>query len=42
MAEPLQPAIASDDDYARRLGDGTFWEPLVRAALDYLVGTPRW
>jgi hypothetical protein len=41
VSELLPPAIASDDDYARRLGDGTFWEPLVRAALDYLVGTPE-
>jgi hypothetical protein len=41
MSELLPPAIASDDDYVRWLGDGTFWEPLVRAALDYLVGTPE-
>lgn len=41
VSELLPPAIASDDDYARRLGDGTFWEPLVRAALDFLVGTPE-
>ena len=28
------PAFASDQDYADRLGDGAFWEPWARAALD--------
>jgi hygromycin-B 7''-O-kinase len=30
----LPPAFASDQDYADRLGDGAFWEPWARAALD--------
>lgn len=34
MAGLLQPVIASDDDYARRLGDGAFWEPWARAAFE--------
>jgi hypothetical protein len=34
VLELLPPAIASDEDYARRLGDGALWEPLARAALD--------
>ena len=34
MSELPAPAIASDEDYARRLGDGALWEPLARAALD--------
>src|SRR5262245_47392890 len=34
VLELLPPAIASDEDYARRLGDGAFWEPLARAALE--------
>jgi hygromycin-B 7''-O-kinase len=35
VPELRPPAIDSDDDYARRLGDGAFWEPLARAALDH-------
>jgi hygromycin-B 7''-O-kinase len=34
VPELLPPAIASDEDYAGRLGDGAFWEPWARAALD--------
>jgi hygromycin-B 7''-O-kinase len=34
VVELRPPAIASDEDYARRLGDGAFWEPMARAALD--------
>jgi hygromycin-B 7''-O-kinase len=34
VAGLLQPVIASDEDYARRLGDGAFWEPWACAAFD--------
>jgi hypothetical protein len=40
MPKVEPPTIASDQDYAQRLGDLETWEPLARAALD-LAGIPQ-